>query len=113
MTTLFLERASRSLAKTGFFGGSKSTLFTTFLQHLGEIRISGAGSRSGSILGSLQGAFWEPFGDPFGVHWGPLWQTWWSFGGDLGAQGLYIILRGGCIRLETLKTSKNVYKFIQ
>ncbi len=77
----------------GFFGSSKSTLFTTFLQHLGEIRISGAGSRSGSILGSLQGVFREPFGEPLGSIGEPLGSIWGplvAFGvpwGPFGAPG--------------------------
>ena len=68
-------------------------LFTTFLQHLGEIRISGAGSRSGSILGSLQGAFWESFVEPLGsieALWAPfgaLWSPLGSPGVPLGPLG--------------------------
>ena len=87
------KRASRSLAKTGFFEGSKSMAGAVFWRHLGEIRISGAGFDFTSVLGWLWGAFWElfgellghlgtrwaPFGGPFGLPLGPLGACWVSF----------------------------------
>ena len=80
MTTLFLERASRSLAKTGFFLTSKHS---KRLQR--GIKIHEMESKLGSLVpGPLQGCLlrclWGPLGGLLGCLWGLLESLWAPIG---------------------------------
>ena len=77
------KRASRSIAKTGFSGGSKSMAGAMFQRHLGEKGVSGSGFGSGLVSGCLLGCFLNVFGDFVGAFWEPLGTPlgdfWWTF----------------------------------
>ena len=72
-----LKRASRSHAKTGFFGGSKSiaeAVFSHFLREmkfLVQVRVL---EGLGWFWECFRKVFWEPLGH-LGTPWGSLWAV--------------------------------------
>ena len=93
LKSLYLKRASRSLAKTGFKSSGSVRVEPLF----SRIKDSESGiaseTHSGVVLGYLLGAFWEPLGalwapwGPFGCLWVPLGLLWCASGVLWGASG--------------------------
>ena len=76
-----LKRASRSHAKTGFFGGSKSMAGAVFSYLLREIKfwvqvcvLEGSQGGFGGAFGRSFGSLWDTLGD-LGGPWGSLWAV--------------------------------------
>ena len=83
-----LKRASRSIAKTGFFSKSFGLHRHAPNHFFVKLRVPGSRSGPGPILGAIWDAFLVTFWEPLGPPWAPLGSLWVPFGSPWGPLAL-------------------------